>query len=57
MEKAEIISGINQVNKFGKIIAISISEKKGIPKSNVSEAFLIQEWGIEGDVHAGKWHR
>ncbi len=41
----------------GKIKAISISEKKGIPKSNVPMAKLIENHGIEGDAHAGDWHR
>lgn len=41
----------------GKIVAISISKKRGIPKSNVPSAKLIEDFGIEGDVHAGKWHR
>lgn len=43
--------------KYGKIIAISVSEKRGIPKSNVDSAVLVENWGIEGDVHAGDWHR
>lgn len=41
----------------GKIVAISISKKKGIPKTNVNAAHLKEEWGIEGDIHAGNWHR
>jgi len=41
----------------GKIVAISISKKKGIPKSNVESAMLIENWGIDGDIHAGNWHR
>ena len=41
----------------GRITAISISNRKGIPKSNVNTARLIDDYGIEGDVHAGKWHR
>lgn len=41
----------------GKITAISISKKKGIPKTNVEKATLIEEFGIDGDAHAGKWHR
>src|SRR3989337_63089 len=44
-------------NMEGKIHAISISRRKGIPKSNISSANLIYEHGIENDVHAGKWHR
>lgn len=41
----------------GKIHAISISKRKGIPKSNIKSANLIFEHGIESDVHAGNWHR
>jgi len=41
----------------GKIIAISVSEKKGSMKKNVPSAKLIENWGIEGDAHAGNWHR
>lgn len=42
---------------LGKVVAISISKKKGIPKTNVKSAKLIENFGIEGDVHAGNWHR
>jgi MOSC domain-containing protein YiiM len=41
----------------GKVIAVSISKKRGIPKSNVNAANLIENHGIEGDIHAGSWHR
>ncbi|MDA3859825.1 MAG: MOSC domain-containing protein [Melioribacteraceae bacterium] len=41
----------------GKIKAISTSKRKGIAKSNVSSAKLIENWGIDGDAHAGNWHR
>ena len=44
-------------SSIGKIVAISISKQKGIPKENVQEALLIKEHGIDGDAHAGKWHR
>lgn len=42
---------------IGKLAAISISHKKGIPKRNVPTATLRQAHGIEGDAHAGDWHR
>jgi MOSC domain-containing protein YiiM len=42
---------------LGKVVALNISKKKGIPKTNVDSVKLIEDWGIEGDVHAGKWHR
>jgi MOSC domain-containing protein YiiM len=42
---------------MGYIEAISISKKKGIRKSEIQFATLIQDWGVEGDAHAGNWHR
>ncbi|MDP4196774.1 MAG: MOSC domain-containing protein [Bacteroidota bacterium] len=44
-------------SKKGKVVAISISRKKGIPKTNVSSTQLITNSGLEGDAHAGNWHR
>ncbi len=41
----------------GIIRAVCTSPKKGTEKTNVHQARLIQDWGIEGDAHAGKWHR
>lgn len=43
---------------MGRIIAINISEKRGTFKVPVdSEVYLKCECGIEGDAHAGNWHR
>lgn len=41
----------------GKITAICISEKKGTRKAEIPRAVLKENWGIEGDAHAGNWHR
>lgn len=41
----------------GKILAVCTSQKKGIQKQEVQSAKLRENWGIEGDAHAGKWHR
>lgn len=41
----------------GRIVAISISTRRGIPKSNQNEVRLIENWGLEGDIHGGDWHR
>ena len=38
-------------------MAICISEKKGTQKRNVHEALFIEDFGLENDAHAGKWHR
>ena len=42
---------------MGKVIAVCISEKKGTQKKEVEEVRLVEDWGIEQDAHAGKWHR
>lgn len=42
---------------MAKVIAICISEVRGIQKHEIPEAFLRAEHGIEGDAHAGNWHR
>ncbi|MBC7196282.1 MAG: molybdenum cofactor biosynthesis protein, partial [Deferribacterales bacterium] len=39
------------------IYSISVSDKKGIKKTNVDSAKVLDDFGIEGDAHAGKWHR
>ena len=42
---------------MGKVIAVCTSERKGLQKSDVKSAHFTTEWGIDGDAHAGKWHR
>ncbi|MFR5602241.1 MAG: MOSC domain-containing protein [Lachnospiraceae bacterium] len=42
---------------MGKVIAVCISKERGTQKVNVHCANLIADFGIEGDAHAGKWHR
>ena len=42
---------------MSQVIAICTSEKKGTAKYMVEEETLIENFGIEGDAHAGKWHR
>ena len=44
-------------NSMAEVLAICISEVRGISKHPVKEIHLIPEHGIEGDAHAGKWHR
>jgi MOSC domain-containing protein YiiM len=39
------------------LVSISISKHKGTPKIPVEEALLIKGQGLEGDAHAGSWHR
>ena len=42
---------------MGKVLAVCISEKKGTIKHPVPEIVLRTKHGIEGDAHAGDWHR
>ncbi|MGB4338301.1 MAG: molybdopterin adenylyltransferase [Bacillota bacterium] len=39
------------------ITAVCVSEVKGVPKRNVGSARLVAGHGVEGDAHAGPWHR
>ena len=42
---------------MGTVIAVCVSKEKGTQKENVGTATFIEDWGIQGDAHAGKWHR
>lgn len=42
---------------MGIIRGICISECRGTRKTEVPEAKLKRNWGIEGDAHGGNWHR
>jgi len=41
----------------GKVIAVNKAAKRGVPKINVHEGYLREEWGLDGDAHAGAWDR
>jgi len=41
----------------GRIIAVSISRRKGVKKTNVDQAELKPGHGLVDDAHAGDWHR
>jgi MOSC domain-containing protein YiiM len=41
----------------GKVIAVNISDKKGVTKTPVDEGKFIENFGLEGDAHGGDWHR
>ena len=41
----------------GKVIAVNISEKKGVPKKTIEQGEFKVDHGLVGDAHAGNWHR
>jgi len=43
--------------KRGTVVAVCLSRRKGEVKKPVASAFLKAGHGIEGDAHAGDWHR
>ena len=47
---------MNALDKM-KIVSLATSRKKGTLKIPVKEVSLVREHGIEGDAHAGPWHR
>ena len=42
---------------MGKIAAVCISTERGTQKKETGQAVFVEGWGIEGDAHAGHWHR
>ena len=42
---------------MAQVVAICTSEKKGVVKQEQSSASFMAGFGIEGDAHAGDWHR
>ena len=44
-------------NNLAEIISVSSSPGRGTPKYAVKEGNFIENFGMEGDGHAGNWHR
>jgi MOSC domain-containing protein YiiM len=41
----------------GKVIAVNRAAERGILKKDVGRGYLREEWGLEGDAHAGPGDR
>lgn len=42
---------------MGRIIAVCTSENKGERKKQINGGMLVAGHGLDGDAHAGPWHR
>lgn len=42
---------------MAEVIAINRSEQKGVPKAAIPQGQFLVDFGLEGDAHAGHWHR
>jgi molybdopterin adenylyltransferase len=45
------------MGRAGKVVSVNISEQTGEKKHNVQCCLFIAGQGLEGDAHAGEWHR
>ena len=41
----------------GTIVSVNVADKKGVRKQPVESITLVVDHGVEGDAHAGPWHR
>ncbi|CEO21641.1 MOSC domain-containing protein [[Clostridium] sordellii] len=51
------MGSILEMNKKGIVLAINISDKKGVIKNPVEVGIFKENHGLVGDAHAGNWHR
>ncbi len=42
---------------IGSVKAINISDTKGVVKNPIERGYFKVDHGLEGDAHAGNWHR
>ncbi|NLG26571.1 MAG: MOSC domain-containing protein [Chloroflexi bacterium] len=45
------------MSSTGKVLAVCISDRTGVPKHEVAAGTLRANWGLVDDAHAGTWHR
>jgi MOSC domain-containing protein YiiM len=41
----------------GRVLAVNISKDKRTKKTNIQSCTLLKDFGLQGDAHAGPWHR
>jgi len=51
------VSGADAAGREFSLLSINVSTAVGVPKTPVERAVLRENHGIEGDAHAGEWHR
>ncbi|MEW6657134.1 MAG: MOSC domain-containing protein [Thermodesulfobacteriota bacterium] len=47
----------SKLSHQARIVAVSVSDRKGVVKHNVDQARLVVDHGLEGDAHAEGGHR
>jgi MOSC domain-containing protein YiiM len=46
-----------ETEKFMEVVSLAVSKKKGTRKDITETVHLVENHGIQGDAHAGDWHR
>lgn len=46
-----------EMGQTGKVVSVNISQDTGEKKHNVECCLVVVGQGLEGDAHAGEWHR
>ena len=41
----------------GRVVSVNVADQKGVRKAPQASITLLVEHGVEGDAHAGPWHR
>ena len=57
LEKKGGKSGEYMRKSKGKVVSINSSQEKGVVKQPLDEGVFLEDHGLEGDAHAGNWHR
>ncbi len=45
------------ISRSGSIVAVCVSPKKGMIKTEVDSGLVVEGFGIKDDAHGGDWHR
>ncbi len=51
------MSGASAAGAHGSVVSVNVAATKGVRKQARPEIVLAVEHGVEGDGHAGPWHR
>jgi MOSC domain-containing protein YiiM len=51
------VSGASAAGAHGSVVSVNVAATKGVRKQARPEIVLAVEHGVEGDGHAGPWHR
>ncbi|MDO5417815.1 MAG: molybdopterin-binding protein [Lachnospiraceae bacterium] len=57
LEEKKSNAGEEKKEQSGVVKAVCVSDIRGIEKHSVPEGHFLVDFGIEGDAHAGHWHR